>query len=165
MLTPLASHLLFPYAIRAEVHNPSSVAGEQLVTLSLLHPRTEGAHHVPNIITPSHSFCLSSSLPLLLPRTVSPLCFSLPLGRVSHFLPCAKDNVHSSTPITFQPIPGSLYLISGYMALPPSSGSISSVPVWYHLSSIPFIIYTHNSWIKAKQKPQIPNSCHEQQDK
>lgn len=114
MLTPLASHLLFPCAIRAKVHNPSSVAGEQLVTLSLLHPRTEGAHHVPNIITPSHSFCLSSSLPLLLPRTVSPLCFSLPLGRVSHFLPCAKDNVLSSTPITFQPIPGSLYLISGY---------------------------------------------------
>lgn len=141
------------------------MSGEQLVPPSSSFPGPEAAHHVPNTLT-LLPFQLSSSSPSK--DSASPSRFSLLPGRVSYSLPCAKDNVHSSTHTTFQPIPGSLshllhIWVHMYFLLLQNPCYV--LFLWRVTSFIPFIVYTHNSWIKTKGKPQIPNSCHEQQDK
>lgn len=116
-------------------------------------------------LTPAHPFCLFSCLPLLLPSTLFHLHISL---------------CHQESFLILSPVPKKIFIPQH---IPPSSPSqdlsvldstsslltryllLSPVPVDCRISFISFIIYTHNSWIKTKGKPQIPSSCHEQQDK
>lgn len=143
-------------------HKPSTMTREQLVPPPVLPRQRE----LTMSQTPSHPFCLFICI-LLLVHTF-PLHLHMSLCHQEEFLTVSPKTIPQSTPPSPCQDPSALPSTTSLHthALPSSSGcSLSPVPLWCHTSFTPFIFHAHSSWIKTKEKSQIPKPCHKLQDK
>lgn len=144
-------------------HKPSTMTREQLVPLllSFLERQNSPCPKLPHI--PS---AFSSVFPLLL--HTFPLHLHIPLCHQEGFLTLSPKTIPQSTPPSPCQDPWALPSTTSLHthALPSSSGcSLSPVPLGCHTSFTAFIFHAHSSWIKTKEKSQIPKPCHKLQDK